>query len=288
MDNIAQEAELWRRNRKYVVDRFWSDLLRSQLEWQTESEYITSALEYGVTLKLDMAYTIIMFHLHPYNGQGARLSERQTQDIFYREIQIFETAQFSELPLILLDQRIYATVCGIAQKDILQKKLLRFKENCKQRVNSAITVQGGDACSICALHEEAERMQYSFRNYIAHEGEDIPTEPLVNRVKQYIAFHLDQPLTRSEIAKLFFISPEYLSRTFKMHEGISLTDYITASKMETAAQMLQDSEAQIYQAAARLGYHNFSYFSKAFKKHYHISPAGYRKQHLQKECRNGE
>ncbi|MEK0317700.1 helix-turn-helix domain-containing protein [Cohnella sp. 56] len=107
------------------------------------------------------------------------------------------------------------------------------------------------------------------------EGES--ESPAVLKVKAHIAAHLDRDLTREELAAHVFLNPAYLSRLFRKETGMVLTDYLLQEKMRRASDLLVGTDCTISEIADSLGYGNFSYFARLFRKVYGMSPHDYRK-----------
>lgn len=101
--------------------------------------------------------------------------------------------------------------------------------------------------------------------------------PVVQKVSRYIADHLDEELTREQLASVAFVNPAYLSRLFRKETGMVLTDYILQEKMRKAADLLQDTDQSISEIADGLHYGNFSYFARLFRKVHGVTPQDYRK-----------
>lgn len=101
---------------------------------------------------------------------------------------------------------------------------------------------------------------------------------LVERVKAYVEENISREITRNEIAGHVFLNPEYLSKIFKREMNIGLTDYILEEKMKLAKSYLSRSALPVSIIASKLGYSNFSYFSKVFKKSTGLSPNDYRRE----------
>ena len=59
--------------------------------------------------------------------------------------------------------------------------------------------------------------------------------------------------------------------------GKALSDYIADLKLEEAKYMLSQTADGISNIASLLGYSNFSYFSKMFRKKTGMTPSEYRK-----------
>lgn len=102
---------------------------------------------------------------------------------------------------------------------------------------------------------------------------------LVAVIRQYIDEHLDKELNRKSLANLFFFSEDYLARVFKQETGENISDYIIERRIRRAECYLRETELPIGTVAIRVGYNNFSYFSKKFKELTGKSPNEYRYAH---------
>lgn len=101
-------------------------------------------------------------------------------------------------------------------------------------------------------------------------------ENAIECVKEFISKNLDKDLSRGNLAKEVYLSEDYLSRTFKVETGKSLTVYIAEQRMEKAKEYLENSNLTVSQIALEVGYHNFSYFSKTFRDITGFTPNEYR------------
>lgn len=95
-------------------------------------------------------------------------------------------------------------------------------------------------------------------------------------VIQIINENIHSPLTREQIAGMVYLHPDYLSKLFKREMNIGLSDYITKVKVDEAKRLLSQSSMNIGTVATYLGYSNFSYFSRVFKKITGYTPGEYR------------
>ncbi|WP_127510428.1 response regulator [Paenibacillus humicus] len=102
-------------------------------------------------------------------------------------------------------------------------------------------------------------------------------ESVIGRLQAYIAGHLGENITREMLAEYCFLNPAYLSRLFKKETGLSITDYLLQERMRIAGEIIAHSSVPISEVARRMGYNNFSYFSKMFKKIYGVGPQQHRK-----------
>lgn len=99
----------------------------------------------------------------------------------------------------------------------------------------------------------------------------------IETVKQYIREHLSEDLSRNSLAAVVYLSPDYLSHTFREKAGISLTEYITAERIRKAKELLLLNRSSIRDVALLTGFQNISYFSKQFKRSTGKTPQEFRK-----------
>lgn len=100
---------------------------------------------------------------------------------------------------------------------------------------------------------------------------------VVENIKVYIEEHFSEELTLTELAKRFFLSPSYVSDIFKRSTGCTITAYILKIRMEQAAKLLRSTNAGLVEVADRVGYGDYNYFCRLFKRTFHMSPNTYRR-----------
>jgi AraC-like DNA-binding protein len=76
------------------------------------------------------------------------------------------------------------------------------------------------------------------------------------------------------------LHPNYLSNVIKSKTGKSISTWITDKTIAEAKSLLKNSSGSISQIAFQLGFTEATNFSNYFKKHTDLSPATYRKQHI--------
>jgi AraC-like DNA-binding protein len=82
----------------------------------------------------------------------------------------------------------------------------------------------------------------------------------------------------NEIADQVNLSLDYFSRVFKKEMGITISSYLIHYRLDKASVMLKSSNLSIKEIAQKVGIENVSYFSKSFKKKFHVQPIGFRIQ----------
>jgi len=101
---------------------------------------------------------------------------------------------------------------------------------------------------------------------------------VISKVMQFIEEHLGEEFSRDDIASHVFLNSAYLSRLFRKETGESLSDFILEARVNKAKQLLEGTNNKISDIASTIGYDNFSYFTKMFKKSTGVTPQEYRKK----------
>lgn len=99
---------------------------------------------------------------------------------------------------------------------------------------------------------------------------------LTRDVINYISFHLEDELSLSVLAEHFGKNASSLSATFSKDTKISLTEYIHKERIHEAIRLLNATDSSISDIALSVGFHDFAYFSRIFKKEIGCSPRNYR------------
>lgn len=105
---------------------------------------------------------------------------------------------------------------------------------------------------------------------------------LVRNVVEYIRTHVTDGLLLEDVAKEFFVSPNYLSSIVHKETGITYRQHVIDAKMTVAKQMLDDTRMRAEDIAYAVGYENYVSFYNVFKRVAHMSPMEYR-MHRKKE-----
>ncbi|OWR32389.1 hypothetical protein CDO73_01930 [Saccharibacillus sp. O23] len=103
---------------------------------------------------------------------------------------------------------------------------------------------------------------------------------LVEGVRQFIADHLYDEISLDRAAAHLGVTPNYVSRQFKLNTGMTFIEYTTARKLEAAAVLLQEGELNVSAIAEKLGYQSTNHFIRIFKEKYGVTPKQYQKNGL--------
>ncbi|MCK9396079.1 MAG: AraC family transcriptional regulator [Methylobacter sp.] len=86
-----------------------------------------------------------------------------------------------------------------------------------------------------------------------------------------------QPWTVAELCSRAGLSKTVLSEKFAALIGSSPIEYLSAWRLQIAAQWLKEPNMTIERVAERCGYDSVSAFSKAFKRCFKVSPGTFRR-----------
>ncbi|WP_059052885.1 helix-turn-helix domain-containing protein [Paenibacillus senegalimassiliensis] len=97
----------------------------------------------------------------------------------------------------------------------------------------------------------------------------------IQQAMMYIEDHLNESISRSELADIAGINPDHFSRMFKKQTGISPKEYITRLRMERAKSLLAKSPSSIMEVARSVGFEDPYHFSRRFKQVVGVAPSAY-------------
>lgn len=177
-------------------------------------------------------------------------------------------------------------------QEVSRDHLMHLKLDLEQLVFSYLQKNGIEAhtlfCrkdSVILEEKSLESISY-MRDYLNHliltaidycnfvKGE----KSVVDLILDHIHQHYSEDLTRTMLADMVYLNPDYMARLFKRQTGTSVVNYITAYRIDKAKEFLRSSDLPVSSIASRVGYGNYSYFSKLFKDLAGCTPNEYRKK----------
>lgn len=111
---------------------------------------------------------------------------------------------------------------------------------------------------------------------IQKRGREERERDVEQEVKKYIREHMMDNITVTTIAQELHFNPQYLMRAFKGRTELSIVEYITKTRMDTAKKILSETELPIKEVANLVGYGDYAYFTRVFRKEVGQSPSHYR------------
>ena len=112
-----------------------------------------------------------------------------------------------------------------------------------------------------------------FENRIRAKG----IHPLVRKIMKYVHQNLSTKITLEDIGRETFFSPIYCDTLFKKETGHSIIDYIIEKRIDEAKRLLLEGSVSLSGISELLGFHDYNYFSRVFKKRTGYTPSAYRR-----------
>ncbi len=98
---------------------------------------------------------------------------------------------------------------------------------------------------------------------------------LTRAILRVLKQNLYGSVTLGEISRATFFSAAYCREVFKKDTGKSIINYFNTMKIEEAKALIIQSELSLGKIAEKLGYDDYNYFSRLFKKECGYSPMQY-------------
>ncbi|SHO43764.1 response regulator [Anaerocolumna xylanovorans] len=127
-----------------------------------------------------------------------------------------------------------------------------------------------------------------FQHLIQHLSKTYSSNILINmdlikndtmkKILEYINRNFTSALSFQDICKTYTINPSYLSQVFKRELGTTFTNYIKDLRIHYAMELLVKTNEPISIICEKIGYDQYFYFSKLFKRETGLSPSQYREK----------
>ncbi|MCQ6558426.1 response regulator transcription factor [Paenibacillus mendelii] len=132
--------------------------------------------------------------------------------------------------------------------------------------------------SVLSIHEGAEYFQNAIRE-IAKQIVDYRggnQKKLFDEAIQYIDLHIKEDVSLENIAEKIGLTPAYFSHYFKKIAKESFVQYRMRKRIELARTLLEMPQYKVVDVGLEVGFPNYTYFHKVFKRMTGYSPTEYR------------
>ncbi len=102
-------------------------------------------------------------------------------------------------------------------------------------------------------------------------------ERALEEIHDHILKSYGQNLSLGEFGKQYFISTNYLNHSFKKKYGMPINQFLISTRMKAAMDLITGTNLPLQSISQLVGYSDFYYFSRIFKKHYNNIPSFFRK-----------
>lgn len=122
-----------------------------------------------------------------------------------------------------------------------------------------------------------ELTEFSLRSSKVSWGSRI-SDPRIRRTIELIRVHPERPWSLISLAAEARMSRSAFSARFRDVVGQTPVKYLQSIRMQCASELIQNTSIPLYEIAYSVGYSSDTAFSRAFQRHFEVSPALYRKQ----------
>jgi AraC-like DNA-binding protein len=108
----------------------------------------------------------------------------------------------------------------------------------------------------------------------------------INQVLAYLAAHLDEKLTESDLARYAGMQTSAFSRFFRRHTDVPFVQYLNRLRINRASELLISSDIPITDICYSCGFNNVSNFNRQFLEQKSMPPSRFRRYYrLNIDCK---
>lgn len=161
--------------------------------------------------------------------------------------------------------------------------LLRNSGECLACIKrAAAAVDEAQGSSQFLLNSEIFRFLYTATKNHTHTDDSATggakeAKLIVADIQKRISRCYAEPMSIDLLANAFCISVSHLQHTFKAQTGSSVIDCINRTRIDNAAELLRKTDLHISHISEKVGFSDYNYFSRVFKKYRAMTPSEYRK-----------
>lgn len=216
-----------------------------------------------------------LFRFRPRNYAAVKPVMNQAIDCILGGSPEEASALFRSLPETFLEKRL-----GIAEVAFLYNELsvcLHGKYSDRESVQEMefmdcqqLAAKFGSFARLCGYWAE-------LAGEIAVQEQPAAENKSFAQLLEFVGQHYTEQMYLDDVAKKFFLSSVYVCKLFKQVTGSTFSKYITNLRLEKACELLAHTDDTVPEISDKVGYNDYFYFSRLFKKHMSVTPAAYRK-----------
>ena len=127
------------------------------------------------------------------------------------------------------------------------------------------------------IHSAAKIMEACTSYIILKELITPESNKIAEAAKAYIEAHIDEDISVGRLCEELGIGRTKLYDVFRNDLKTGISEYIIRRKMHRAKKLLKTTELSVSEISVAVGFSNYNYFGKVYKKIYGKSPRHYRK-----------
>ena len=100
---------------------------------------------------------------------------------------------------------------------------------------------------------------------------------LIEPIERYIDEHISEPLSVEQLCREFSISRTKLYKLMSEYQNGGIASFIRRRRLEASRQLIKNADMSVAEVADAVGFSDYNYFLRCFKKEYGISTKKYLK-----------
>ncbi len=160
------------------------------------------------------------------------------------------------------DETVQALFMELCREDALQQA--GHKQACKAIVTQLIVYLCRHYAVQTLSKEDSQRQKKNRQR--------------INQVITYVEANYTNPISNQDLADLVHLSKDRFEHFFRDSFGISPLQYIQNYRMKMAKKLIKEGNAPVSQVAEMVGFSDYNYFGRCFRKHYGCTPTQMQKE----------
>ena len=177
-------------------------------------------------------------------------------------------------------ERICSTLSPLFYQEVLSQSVIRLKLNQSQIDNLENLFSYAKLLSFSSIEKSDIALNFALVKllnvFFEAQIDKSSIKRNENELIKNMLIILDRPMglkyTATDILNEAHYDHAYLCKLFKSHTGMTITQYINKHRLEYANTLIKTSTLPLQEIAYMAGYNNYSYFYRAFSKHFKTSP----------------
>lgn len=191
----------------------------------------------------------------------------EIDDIMDRLLLVFRERRLGMCEVVYLWNQMVGVLMGIYYEELryLELDFLNYSE-LKERFENFESL-------CCFLHD----VLIYIKQLNGQTIQEADIHSFFTQMVKYIDNHYQQKLYLKDLSSRFFINQVYCCQLFKKNLNRTFSEYVTELRIKKACELLKNTELSIEEIATKVGYIDYYYFNKVFKKQCGITPTKFRK-----------
>lgn len=205
-----------------------------------------------------------------------RQSQRENQLLLHFSTAL-NTGNHKELLLIFRDLSSYSQTLMLDEVASLYNNLVLTAKSVRKSLENVLEYQNySQLAQYSSITDIFTTMK---KNMTENEQTNpVPCTSAISLILKTIDTQYTSEINFTALAEQFHITPNYLSILIKKETGMTFTELIINKRMNAACHLLRETTLPIQNIVEQIGYSEYSYFNRLFKKRMDMTPNQYRRQ----------